>query len=95
MSDVIAAAVSKLAARIGNGFDGSAKFEISGEGSIVIDANGVRAGNDATDVTLISDTETFRDMLNGALSPATAYMSGRLKIEGNMGLALKLGSALA
>lgn len=95
MSDVIAAAVSKLAARIGNGFDGSAKFEISGEGSIVIDANGVRAGNDATDVTLISDTETFRDMLNGTLSPATAYMSGRLKIEGNMGLALKLGSALA
>lgn len=95
MSDVISAAVEKLSQKIGDSFDGIAKFEIEGEGAIMIDDAGVRAGDDPADVTLTADLDTFRDMLAGDLNPTTAFMGGRLKIDGDMGLAMKLGAALA
>ena len=33
-------------------------------------------------------------MLDGDLDPTAAFMSGRLKVDGDMGLAMKLGSIL-
>ncbi|MCA8882858.1 MAG: SCP2 sterol-binding domain-containing protein [Rhodobacteraceae bacterium] len=95
MSSVIDGAVERLAAKLPNGFDGTARFDIEGEGSIFVDENGVRAGNDDADVVLSADEDTFRDMLSGNLNPTTAFMGGRLRIDGNMGLAMKLGAALS
>lgn len=95
MSDVIEAAVAALSARLGEGFDGSAKFVIEGEGAITLDGGGVRAADEETDVTMIADTDTFRAILEGDLNPTTAFMTGRLRIEGDMGAAMRLGGALA
>jgi putative sterol carrier protein len=95
MSDVIKAAVEALGQKIGAGFDGSARFDISGEGSIRIDGTGVSENDSDADVVLTADTDTFRDILDGALDPTAAFMSGRLKIDGDMGTAMRLGSALA
>lgn len=96
MSDVIAAAVTALNAKMGaDGFDGAAKFVIEGEGSIVMDASGARAGDEAADVTLTADAETFEAILAGDLDPTSAFMSGRLSVDGDMGMAMKLGSVLA
>ena len=94
MSDIVDRAVEKLNARLDGGFDGSAKFEIDGEGSIIVDAEGARAGDEETDVTLSADTETFVEILDGSLNPTSAFMSGRLRVEGDMGQAMKLGAAL-
>ena len=33
-------------------------------------------------------------MLDGDINPTAAFMSGRLKVDGDMGLAMKLGSIL-
>jgi len=95
MSDVITGAVAKLAERLGGGFDGTARFDIEGEGSIFIDNEGVRAGDDEADVVLSADEDTFREIMSGDLDPTSAFMGGRLKIDGDMGLAMKLGSALS
>ena len=96
MSDVVSAAVDALNAKIGDaGFDGSAKFMIEGEGGIVIDADGVRASDDEADVTLTADADTFQSILEGDLNPTAAFMSGKLSVDGDMGLAMKLGAALA
>lgn len=95
MSDVITAAVEALNGKISGGFDGSAKFVIEGEGAIVMDSDGARAGDDDTDVTLSADAETFQSILEGDLDPAAAFMSGKLSVDGDMGMAMKLGSALA
>ncbi len=94
MSDVIEAAVAALGAKI-SGFDGVAKFVIPGEGSIVVDESGVRAADDEADVTLTAEADVFEAILSGDLNPTAAFMQGKLSVDGNMGLAMKLGAALA
>ncbi len=97
MSDVISSAVEALSAKVSGGFDASAKFVIEGEGAIMIDAEGVRAADagEEADVTLAADADTFQAILEGDLNPTSAFMSGKLRVEGDMGVAMKLGSLLA
>ena len=94
MSKVIETAVAALATRLAGGFDGVAKFVITGEGSIMVDGAGVRAGDAEADVTLTANVEVFEQLLAGDLSAASAFMSGKLTVDGSMGLAMKLGSVL-
>ncbi|MFY0679518.1 MAG: SCP2 sterol-binding domain-containing protein [Thalassovita sp.] len=96
MSDKIAAAVSALNEKLnGADFDGSAKFVIEGEGAIVVDADGARASDEETDVTLTADEETFEAMMAGDLDPTSAFMTGKLALDGDMGTAMKLGSVIS
>jgi putative sterol carrier protein len=94
MSEMIDAAVKALAARVSGGFDGVAKFVIPGEGAIMLDASGVRAGDEEADVTLTAEADVFRSILDGDTNPTMAFMTGKLKVDGSMGLAMKLGSVL-
>jgi len=90
MSDIIEQAVAALGEKLGSSsFDGSAKFSIEGEGGVIIDAQGVRSGDKDTDVTLIADADTFQEILSGDLAPTSAFMGGRLRVEGNMGTAMR------
>ncbi len=95
MSDIVNEAVRVLSAELSGGLDGTAKFVIEGEGAIMLDADGVRAGDDEADVTLTASADVFQQILEGDLNPASAFMSGKLAVDGNMGLAMKLGSVLA
>ena len=96
MSDVVAQAVEALNAKMaGAGFDGTAKFAIEGEGSIIIDQNGAHAGDEDADVTLTASTETFKAILDGEMNPTTAFMTGKLSVDGDMGAAMRLSGVLA
>jgi putative sterol carrier protein len=96
MSDIVNQAVTALIEKLaGQGFDGTAKFEIQGEGSVIIDADGVRASDDPADVTLSADVDTFQGILSGDTNPTSAFMTGKLSVDGDMGLAMKLASVLA
>ncbi|KMW58071.1 Sterol carrier family protein [Candidatus Rhodobacter oscarellae] len=95
MSDVIQQAVAALSERLSEGFDGVAKFAVEGEGAIMIDSDGARAGDEEADVTLSADAETFQAILSGEMNPTSAFMGGSLTVDGDMGLAMKLGSLLA
>lgn len=95
MSSIITKAVETLAAKVSGGFEGSAKFTIEGEGSIVLDGSGVRASDEDTDVTLTASAETFEGMMTGDVNPTMAFMTGKLKIDGSMSQAMKLASVLA
>lgn len=94
MSDVVNGAVEALNQKLGS-FDSTAKFVIEGEGTIMIDENGARAGDDPADVTLTASRDTFEGILNGSTSPTAAYMSGKLRVDGDLPVAMKLGAALS
>ena len=94
MSEMIDAAVKALSAKLSGGYDGVAKFVIPGEGAIVIDQNGPRAGDDEADVTLTAEADVFRAILDGEMNATMAFMTGKLSVDGSMGMAMKLGSVL-
>ena len=94
MSQVIEKAVEQLNAKVGGSYDGTAKFVIEGEGTIMLDGAGARAADEEADVTLTASVETFQGMLEGDVNPTMAFMSGKLKIDGSMGQAMKLAAAL-
>lgn len=94
MSKVVNAAVEKLGEKI-DSFGSSAKFVIENEGAIMIDEKGVWAGDEEAEVTLTADRDTFEGILNGDVNPTMAFMTGKLKIDGSMGVAMQLGQALS
>ncbi|KAJ02451.1 SCP2 sterol-binding domain-containing protein [Sulfitobacter mediterraneus] len=96
MSDIVNEAVTALNAKMADaGFDGTAKFDIEGEGAVMIDGSGARAADEDADVTLSADAETFRGILEGDTNPTSAFMTGKLKVDGDMGMAMKLASVLS
>lgn len=96
MNDVVQAAVDAINKRLGaNGFDGSIKVEIEDEGALIIDQDGARAGDEDAACTMTASADTLQGMLEGNLNPTAAFMSGKLKVEGDVSEAMKLGAALA
>jgi len=96
MSDVVTQAVAAMNEKLnGGGIDGTAQFNIEGEGSMIVDADGAREGQADADVTFNADADTFREIFVGSLNPTSAFMSGCLSIDGDMGMAMKLASTLA
>ena len=96
MSETMDKAVAVLNEKLaGASFNGTAKFAIDGEGSIVMDSSGARVSDDPADVTLSADAETFEGMMTGDVNATSAFMTGKLKVDGDMGLAMQLASVLA
>ncbi|TNF58739.1 MAG: SCP2 sterol-binding domain-containing protein [Rhodobacteraceae bacterium] len=96
MSDILTQAVTVLNEKLNAAdFDASAKFEITGEGAIILDQDGARVSDEAADVTLSADADTFEAILSGDLNPTSAFMTGKLSVDGDMGVAMKLASVLA
>ncbi len=80
---------SKLA-----GMSNSYLFDIEGEGQwLVTVADGainVTEGGGDADATIETSGETFDKIVAGEQNATTAYMTGKLKIKGDMGAAMKL-----
>ena len=78
------------------GMHNSYLFDVEGAGSwLVTVADGTvgvaegEAGGDA-DCTIAATEENFMKIVRGEQNPTTAYMTGKLKIKGDMGAAMKL-----
>ncbi len=96
MSDVMAKALEALQEKMPSGFSaGTAKFVMTGEGSVVADGTGVRISDEETDVTLTATPEVFQAILAGEMNSTAAFMTGKLSVDGNMGLAMQLAAVLA
>ena len=96
MSEILEKAAAALNEKLaGGGFDASAKFAIADLGAIVLDGDGARISDDDADVTLSAYADTFEQILSGDLNPTGAFMSGKLSVDGDMGIAMQLASVLA
>ena len=95
MSKILDTAVKALSDKLGgDGIEGSIKFEIEGAGAIRIDENGASLDDGDADCTISAEADVFQDLLSGNLNPTSAFMSGKISIDGDMGMAMKLGSLL-
>ncbi len=94
MSAILDKAVAALNEQLSGKIDGSFKFDFGGEGSVRIDENGASIDDADADCTLTADPEVFESLLAGDLNPTAAFMTGKLKIDGDMGMAMKLASIL-
>ena len=75
-------------------FDGSLKFDCGADGVIVLADNTATTQDRETDCTIRISRENLGKLLTGKLNPMTGVMMGKLKISGDMGVAMKLGQLL-
>ncbi len=78
-------------------------FDLGDDGAILWDGTETPAAIETldsdgaapeADTTLRLGIEDFGKLLAGDLDPTLAYMTGKLKIEGSMGVAMKLSAML-
>jgi putative sterol carrier protein len=76
------------------GMNNSFAFDIAGVGTWTVTvadgAVSVAEGANDADCTISASEETLMKIAKGEANPTTAYMTGKLKIKGDMGAALKL-----
>lgn len=70
------------------------KFDCGEDGVIVIDNQTVSTTDREADCTLCLSRKNLEKLLRGKLNPAMAVMSGKVKIDGEMALALQLAKLL-
>jgi len=76
------------------GLNASYLFEIDGAGTWLVEVDdgkvSVSENDGDADTTISTSAETFMKIANREQNPTSAYMSGKLKVKGDMGQAMKL-----
>ena len=76
------------------GMNNSYLFDIEGAGTWKVDVQdgnvSVTEGGGDADAVIATSEETFEKMVSGDQNPTSAYMTGKLKVKGDMGAAMKL-----
>lgn len=93
--------VAGLKEKIGEdcGLGATLKFDFGDDGIVMLDAtqvpNVISTEDGDAQCTMEISLDNFMLMANGELDGASAFMTGKLKIQGDMGIAMKLGPMLA
>jgi putative sterol carrier protein len=94
VNEFFAALPSRVDAAKTAGMSNSYVFDIGGAGTWTVKvADGavtVDEGDTGGDCTISTSAEIFEKVVAGEQNPTAAYMSGKLKIKGDMGAAMKL-----
>jgi putative sterol carrier protein len=76
------------------GMKNSYLFDIEGAGKWKVDVDDgnvtVTEGGDDADAVISASEETFTKIASGEQNATSAYMTGKLKVKGDMGAAMKL-----
>ena len=76
------------------GFDRSVKFDTGADGVIVIDGATISTTDGPADCTIKLSLDDLKDLISGDLNPTMAFMTGKIKIEGDMSVAMALSSLM-
>lgn len=80
------------------GLKARVKFNFGDDGVVYVDTTQappeISTEDKEADLELNVSTETFQAILDGRQDPNMAFMMGKLKIRGSMGLAMKLNALL-
>ena len=85
----------KMRAKVeGSGFARSVKFDCGADGVIVIDGATVSTADAPADCTITLSKDDLESMIAGELNPTSAFMQGKLKVDGDMSVAMALSQVL-
>jgi putative sterol carrier protein len=77
-----------------SGMTNSYLFDIEGAGKWTVSVDdgkvSVTEGGEDADAVITTSEETFEKIVSGEQNPTSAYMTGKLKVKGDMGAAMKL-----
>ena len=75
---------------------GSVKFVVD-ESVVLIDGNSGEISSDDNEATctISTDADTMQSIMDGSSSPQAAFMTGKLKVAGDMSIALKVQSVIS
>ena len=80
------------------GVNATVKFVIDGEQFIYVDDNAspstVTNEDKDADCTIKLKSNNFEKILKGDMNPMTAFMMGKIKVDGNMGVAMNINKIL-
>lgn len=83
---------------LASGLQAKAKINFGDDGVIFADTTAtppvVTNEDGDADVELVCGMDTFNAILDGTQDPNIAFMMGKLKVKGSMGLAMKLNAIL-
>jgi len=81
--------------RVENGsFDSVVKFDCGSDGVLVIDHQTVTTEDKPADCTIGLSLDDLESIVAGELDATSAFMQGKLRIEGDMGVAMKLSQVM-
>lgn len=72
------------------GFDRSVKFDTGSDGVIVIDGATISTTDAPADCTIKLSLDDLESLIAGDLNPTMAFMTGKIKVEGDMSVAMAL-----
>lgn len=75
-------------------FDGVIKFSCGDDGILVLDHDRVLTDDVDAPCTVTVSSENLLALIEGTLNPTLGFMQGKLKIDGDLGLAMKLADVL-
>lgn len=85
----------KISAKASGGsFSRSVKLDLGSDGVIVVDGSSVSTTDADADCTIKLSKDNLEDLMSGDLNPTMAYMSGKLKVEGDLTVAMQLSQIL-
>lgn len=75
-----------------DGFTNKVKFDFGDAGKLLLDGTTGTASNDdgEADATLSLSWDNFMKMVQGNMDPTMAFMQGKLKVSGDMSVAMQL-----
>jgi putative sterol carrier protein len=76
------------------GFDRSVKFDTGADGVVVIDGATVSTTDGPADCTIKLSLDDLESLVSGDLDPTSAFMTGKIRIEGDMSVAMALSQVL-
>ncbi len=76
------------------GFDRSVKFDTGGDGVILIDGANISTSDGPADCTIKLSLDDLESLIAGDLNPTMAFMQGKLKVEGDMSVAMALSQLI-
>lgn len=77
-----------------SGFDRVLKFDCGDDGILIINKNEIAHEDMDADCTIGISLDDLIAMIKGELNPTAGFMQGKLKVAGDMSVAMKLGQLL-